>query len=104
MVAAVIDNEATEPLEALVVADLGRGTSRAFLVEPVAGAYRFVAKAEGPTTADLPFEDATIGWQRLLTQLEWDAGRRLTEADGLLMPQRERGDGVDGFVVCSTLG
>lgn len=90
--------------ESLVVADLGRGTSRAFLLEQIGGAFRFVAKAEGPTTADLPFEDVTVGWQQLLTQLEWDAGRRLTERDGLLMPQRERGDGVDGFVVCATLG
>jgi len=105
MTEAVAKTDTDLPLhESLVVADLGRGASRAFLLEQVGGAFRFVAKAEGPTTADLPFEDVSVGWHQLLTQLEWDAGRRLTERDGLLMPQMERGDGVDGFVICSTLG
>jgi len=92
------------PLESLVVADLGRGTSRAYLLEQVAGAFRFVAKAEGPTTGDRPYEDLTVGWQRLIAQLEWESGRRLGERDGLLMPQQERGDGVDGLIVCATTG
>lgn len=91
------------PLESLVVADFGRGTSRAYLLEQVAGAFRFVAKAEGRTTTDLPHEDLTIGWSHLLRQLEWLSGRSLTNRDRLSMPQVNSGDGVDALLVCSTL-
>jgi hypothetical protein len=93
----------TAPQESIVVADFGLGTSRAFLLEQVGGAFRFVAKAEGPTTATLPFENVSIGWMQLLRQLEWATGRSLTSRDGLAMPQQESGDGVDGLLICSTL-
>jgi hypothetical protein len=95
---------ANPPLESLLVADLGRGSSRAYLLEQISGSFRFVAKAESPTTAELPFEDLTIGWGQLLRQLEWETGRKLTDRDNLLIPQLERGDGVDGMLVCSGHG
>ncbi|MFL5758420.1 MAG: hypothetical protein ACJ789_01705 [Thermomicrobiales bacterium] len=95
---------ANPPLESLLVADLGRGSSRAYLLEEISGAFRFVAKAESPTTSELPFEDLTIGWSQLLRQLEWETGRKLTDHDNLLIPQLERGDGVDGLLVCSGHG
>ena len=97
----MVDREA--PLESLVVADFGRGHSRAYLMEQVAGAFRFVAKAESRTTTDLPHEDLTIGWHHLLRQLEWLSGRGLTTRDRLSMPQINNGDGVDALLVCSTL-
>src|SRR5262249_16977087 len=81
------------PQQSIVVADFGQGTSRAFLLEQVGGAFRFVAKAEGPTTSTLPFENVSIGWMQLLRQLEWATGRSLTSRDGLAMPQQESGDG-----------
>jgi hypothetical protein len=93
----------SEPQESIVVADFGHGTSRAFLLEQVGGAFRFVAKAEGPTTSTLPFENVSIGWTQLLRQLEWATGRTLTDRDGLAMPQQESGDGVDALLICSTL-
>ncbi|GIW04969.1 MAG: hypothetical protein KatS3mg059_1589 [Thermomicrobiales bacterium] len=96
------ENEQT-PYESMVVADFGRGVSRAYLLEQVAGAFRFIAKAEAPTTAELPFEDVAIGWAQLLRQLEWSAGRSLTVRDGLIMPQVANGDGVDGLLVCTSL-
>ncbi len=96
------ENEQT-PYESLVVADFGRGVSRAYLLEQVAGAFRFIAKAEAPTTAELPFEDLAIGWSQLLRQLEWSVGRSLTVRDDLIMPQIANGDGVDGLLVCTSL-
>jgi hypothetical protein len=74
------------------------------LLEQIGGSFRFVAKAEGPTTAEPPFEDLTVGWNQLVRQLEWESGRRLTERDNLLLPQLERGDGVDAMLVCSGHG
>ena len=91
------------PIGSVVVADFGRGVSRAYLLEEIAGAFRFVAKAEGRTTTDLPHEDLTIGWRHLLRQLEWLTGRGLTTRDRLTMPQINNGDGVDALLVCSSL-
>ena len=92
----------TGAIESLVVADLGRGTSRAYLLEQIGGAFRFVAKAEGRSATDQPFEEVTQGWQHLLHQLEWMSGRGLTTRDRLAMPQLSSGDGVDGLVVCAS--
>jgi hypothetical protein len=97
----MVDREA--PLESLVVADFGRGHSRAYLLEQIAGSFRFVAKAESRTTSDLPYEDLTIGWHHLLRQLEWLSGRGLTTRDRLSMQKINNGDGVDALLVCSTL-
>src|SRR5687767_15804246 len=97
----MVDREA--PLESLVVADFGRGLSRAYLLEQIAATFRFVAKAESRTTTDLPHEDLTIGWHHLLRQLEWLSGRSLTARDRLMMPQLDSGDGVDALLVCSSL-
>jgi hypothetical protein len=91
-------------IESLVVADLGRGSSRAILLEQAGGAVRFVAKSEGPTTAAPPIDDVTVGWLQLLRNLEWETGQRLTERDELVTPQRPRGDGTDAMLICSTLG
>jgi hypothetical protein len=74
------------PHESIVVADFALGTSRAFLLEQVGGAFHFIAKAEGPTTSTLPFENIAIGWTQPLRQLEWSTGRTLTGRDGLAMP------------------
>lgn len=93
----------TAPFESLIVADFGRGASRAYLMEHVAGAFRFVAKAESRTTNELPHEDLTVGWRHVLRQLEWIAGRELSTRDRLTTPQSNSGDGVDALLVCSTL-
>lgn len=91
-------------IESLIVADFGRGTSRAYLLEEVSGAFRFVAKAEYRTTTDLPYEDISLGWRALLRHLEWTSGRGLTVRDKLAMPQLASGDGVDGLLIAASLG
>jgi hypothetical protein len=93
-----------EPIDSLVVADFGRGTSRAYLLEAISGAFRFVAKAEHRTTTDLPYEDLSQGWYALLRQLEWASGRGLTVRDRLAMPQLASGDGIDGGPHAPSIG
>ena len=91
-------------LESLVVADLGRGSSRAVLLERVGGALRFVAKSEGPTTLGPPVEDVNAGWLSLLRAIESPTGLRFVEREELILPRRPRGDGADAMLVCATLG
>jgi hypothetical protein len=93
-----------DPIDSLVVADFGRGVSRAYLLEAISGGFRFVAKAEHRTTTDLPYEDLSQGWYNLLRQLEWSTGRGLTVRDRLAMPQLESGDGVDGLLISASFG
>lgn len=93
-----------EPIESLVVADFAQGTSRAYLLEEISGAFRFVAKAEFRTTIDLPYEDISQGWRTLLRQLEWATGRGLTVRENLAIPQLASGDGVDGLLISASLG
>jgi hypothetical protein len=92
------------PIESLLVADFGRGSSRAYLLEEIAGAFRFVAKAEFRTTADLPYEDLSQGWQALVRQLEWSTGRALSIREKLGTPQLDNGDGIDGLLISASLG
>ena len=93
-----------DPIDSLVVADFGRGISRAYLLESISGGFRFVAKAEHRTTTDLPYEDMSQGWYNLLRQLEWSTGRGLTVRDKLAMPQLDSGDGVDGLLISASFG
>jgi hypothetical protein len=93
-----------DPIDSLVVADFGRGISRAYLLETISGGFRFVAKAEHRTTTDLPYEDMSQGWYNLLRQLEWSSGRGLTVRDKLAMPQLDSGDGVDGLLISASFG
>ena len=93
-----------DPIDSLVVADFGRGISRAYLLESISGGFRFVAKAEHRTTTDLPYEDMSQGWYNLLRQLEWSTGRGLTVRDKLAMPQLASGDGVDGLLISASFG
>src|SRR5688572_13436295 len=93
-----------EQIDSLVVADFGHGTSRAYLLEDISGAFRFVAKAEFRTTMDRPYEDISQGWRALLRQLEWCTGRGLTVREKIAMPQLASGDGVDGLLIAASLG
>lgn len=87
--------------ESLLVADLGRGRTRAVLLERIDGAMRFVAKAEHQVAAFEPAEDVPAGWYGLLDELQRNTGHRLLERDRQISPQQARGDGVDGVLVCS---
>ncbi len=91
-------------VESVLVADFSHASSRAFLIEKVAGAFRFVDHAESPTTFDLPHHDLSVGWLRALRQLGHETGRCLVAHERLRMPRQPQGDGVDALMVCSSLG
>lgn len=91
-------------VESVLVADFGHASSRAFLIEKIAGAFRFVGHAESSTTFDMPHHDLSVGWLRALRQLGHETGRCLVAHERLRMPRQPRGDGVDALMVCSSLG
>lgn len=95
-----------EPLaaEAVLVAEFGRTMTRAFLVDRVDGAYRFLARGEAISTQEPPHGDLTVGLQAAVQQIEYIAGRKLLKRDRLMLPQVANGDGIDAFLAVANVG
>lgn len=95
----------TTVFESILVADCGTAATKVFLFDLVDGQYRFVAKAEAPSTAGLPHSDVTVGVQRAVRGLEDVLGRKILGGDGeLIRPERADGTGVDTFVAVLSAG
>src|SRR6476661_10651277 len=73
---------------AVLAVDIGSLYTRAALFDVVGDEYRFVARASSPTTAEAPDNDVTAGVYNALRDLEQITGRKLSEENRLLMPQR----------------
>ncbi|MDQ3780029.1 MAG: hypothetical protein M3354_05730 [Chloroflexota bacterium] len=92
------------PIQSALVTDLSRNSIRAYFLERVDGALRFVAKSE------LRFDAARTSaadpdlWPRLLRELKRASGHRLLAVDHLIVPQQPRGDGVDAWLQSAALG
>ena len=86
-----------EPLETVLVADFGRNSTRGYVLEQIGRTFRFVAKAERPTTADAPFAGFSAGWTAMVDDLSWMTGRQV---EG---PLSANGDGADAMLCVSTI-
>lgn len=91
-------------IESILVAEFGRTMTRAFLIDRVDGAYRFLARGEAISTQEPPHDDLTIGLQAAIQQVEYIAGRKLLKRDRLLVPQIANGDGLDSFIAVANVG
>src|SRR4051812_2015933 len=87
---------------AVLAVDIGSLYTRASLFDVVGDEYRFVARASSPTTAEAPHKDVTAGVYNALTDLEQITGRKLSDENRLLMPQRRDGGGLDLFIATSS--
>jgi uncharacterized protein (TIGR01319 family) len=100
-----IPAEPTEETGAILAIDVGTVYTRAILLDTVDGIYRFVARAEAPTTADAPWNNIMEGVLRVLHDLSAATGRQLlNERDELIMPERDDFYGVSKFVATSSAG
>ena len=82
----------------ILLADCGTVTSRAVLLEQVAGQYRFVARGEAPTTVEHPWSDMAAGIRHAIEQISAFTGRNFFNASGdLISPERTGRQGVDAF-------
>jgi hypothetical protein len=84
--------------EAIMVADCGRGQTRATLLEVVDGVCRFVAQGISPSSVEPPYDDLQVGLRAAIGALEEAAVRRFTAETQLLVPQEDSGDGVDAVL------
>lgn len=95
-----------EPMVATVGAilsvDIGSLNTRAALFDVVGDEYRFIARASALTTAEAPYNDVTAGIYNAVRDLEEITGRKLTEENRLVLPQRADGSGLDLFIATSS--
>lgn len=89
----------------ILAADFGSVTTRALLIDVVAGEYQIVAHASGMTTTGYPFNDVSVGFARVVRDLEAMTGRTLLDGnDTIITPEDAMRRGVDLFVTTASAG
>jgi hypothetical protein len=97
--------EATYDSDTLLTVDVGSVHTRASLFDVVEGRYRLVATGRSPSTAGPPLYDVREGVRIALDQVQSVTGRHLVDdADTLIMPVTEHGNGVDVFAATTSAG
>jgi hypothetical protein len=87
----------------ILLADCGTVTTKAVLLEQVAGQYRFVAQGEAPTTAEYPWSDVAAGIRHAVAQISKVTGRRFFDESGnLISPELAGRKGVDAFAATAS--
>lgn len=87
----------------ILLADCGTVTTKAVLLEQVAGQYRFVAQGEAPTTAEYPWSNVAAGIRHAVAQISKVTGRRFFDESGnLISPELAGRRGVDAFAVTAS--
>lgn len=85
--------------------DFGSVYTRAVLLDVVDGVYQLIARAETRTTSGFPVNDVTVGFDRVLRELNESTGRVLTSPTGtLISPEQANRIGVDLFTATSSIG
>jgi hypothetical protein len=98
-----VEGEATvATVGGILAVDIGSLNTRAALFDVVGDEYRFVARASALTTAESPYNDVTAGVYNAVRDLESTTGRKLTEDNRLIVPQREDGSGIDLFIATAS--
>lgn len=90
--------------DSLLALDVGTITTRVVLFDVVAGAYRFVATGQAPTTAAAPFKDVSEGVRSAIENLQTITGRRFLGDDQRLIMPAQDSRGVDSFAASLSAG
>lgn len=91
--------------ETILAADFGTASTRVSLFDVVAGAFRYVASGEAPSTLVPPYSDAAEGLRHAVLELQAVTDRTLlNEAGDLIVPADSEGQGCDVFVATASGG
>lgn len=89
----------------ILLADCGTVTTKAVLLQQVAGQYRFVARGEAPTTAEYPWSDVAAGIRHAVEHISAVTGQRFFDSSGNLISSRQAGQqGADVFAATASAG
>lgn len=99
------ETDSRPEVDSLLVIDVGEINTRALLFDVVDGRYRFLAVGSASTTAAAPYNDVGEGVRVSLDRLQEISGRKLVDqVEGLLMPARADGSGVDALTAVISAG
>ena len=94
--------ELTE-VSSILAIDIGSVNTQAVLIALVEGSYRFVARAQSPTTQEEPWADVAIGARHAVELLQRVSARPLLSGEGnVISPEHDDGTGVDLCVITSS--
>jgi hypothetical protein len=89
----------------LLAVNVGASSTRAVLFDVVEGQYRFIASGQGPSTAEAPFKDISLGVHEAINHLETITGKTLLDQNNqLITPVQIDGSGVDAFAATLSAG
>lgn len=90
-------------VESILAVDIGSVNTQAVLIACVEGSFRFVARAQLPTTLEEPWSDVAVGARHTIEQLSKIVARPLLNDNGsLITPEQQDGSGVDVCVLTSS--
>lgn len=89
---------------AVLMADCGSAYTKVALLGLIEGRYRLLACAQAATTITPPAADVLAGVREAIQRIERITGQALLQSGSLVIPQREDGTGVDGFVLATSAG
>lgn len=92
----------TQPLGAVLVAEIGSLITRVTLIDQVDGESRMVGHAETSSSVEAPFQNALYGVLEATAQLSELTGRQLIRDGQLIMPQGGERDGVNQLVAVTS--
>lgn len=85
--------------------DFGSVHTRALLFDVVDGVYRLVSRAETRSTDGFPWNDLSIGLERVLNEIKASTGRELLNANGeIITPEADGFTGVETVSVTASIG
>ncbi len=87
---------------ALLAIEIAAESTSVVLVDRVEDTFRFIARAERPSTHRPPTSDALPAVVQAIGELERLTGRQLLRGETLLKPQQRDGSGVDAVVAASS--
>lgn len=91
--------DGNQPLRYLII-DVGSTTTKALIIEPVAGEYRLTFRGESGTTVEAPDENVMVGVQRAVAEIERLSGYPLLQAEGVRLSTA----GCSEFLATSSAG
>lgn len=93
-----------QDIKVILATDCGSTTTKAILIELRDGEYRLITRGEAPTTVEAPFEDVTMGVLNAVGEVEELSGRKLLDANRLILSPANGKDGTDIYISTSSAG
>jgi len=90
-------------IKVILATDCGSTTTKAILIEYIAGEYRLTYRGEAPTTVEAPFEDVTRGVLNAIIELEELSKKSILDGEKIISPALDN-RGVDVYISTSSAG